>query len=128
MRQAAAAARAQQRAQHRNRFLHAARRPAFAETAVRVEGLAFDTATGRNTVGRMTVSCQHCGALHWEGESVGGSGKFSMCCQQGKVQLPPLQPTPPLLQRLLSADSEEGRHFVKNSRAYKQCVAAGIDW
>ena len=44
--------------------------------------------------------------------------KFSLCCIEGKVQLPMLLPPPKILEDLHILDDEKGRHFRKNLRAF----------
>src|SRR5690242_6391201 len=60
---------------------------------------------GRHTLNRMNCICTWCGASMWLEEKVSNSGKknpvFTICCAQGKVQLPPLQQPPEPLFTLL---------------------------
>jgi len=49
-------------------------------------------------VGRMDVTCPHCNALHWLGESTVSSrssrAEFETCCAHGKISLPLLSVPP----------------------------------
>ncbi|CAN1310136.1 ATP-dependent DNA helicase PIF1 [Linum perenne] len=51
--------------------------------------------------------------------------KYSLCCQQGKVDLPLLNATPPLLDTLLDINGDStSRHFRNNIRSYN----AAFSW
>lgn len=63
-------------------------------------------------IGKMDKVCLHCGAMKFKSETPG------MCCASGKVKLPPLRPPPEPLLSLLSGDSSESKHFLKNIRKY----------
>lgn len=58
----------------------------------------------------MNVQCRHCGAVHWLSERVTDSSmsnpKFGVCCDHGRVQLPLLQRPPPLLEHLLTSQTD----------------------
>jgi hypothetical protein len=60
-------------------------------------------------------------------ERVGSSSqlqpKFGMCCLQGKVELPVLQPVPETLRALLEDDTEKGKEFRKNICAFNNAFA-----
>ena len=49
----------------------------------------------------MNIQCPFCHALHWTTEALLNSSianpKFGMCCYQGKISIPPLQPAPPVM-------------------------------
>ncbi|KAF8077404.1 hypothetical protein N665_1040s0008 [Sinapis alba] len=52
------------------------------------------------------VECSQCGALLWTSESTGtdfrsGKLRFTICCNQGQVKLPPIKQPPPVLDDLL---------------------------
>lgn len=83
--------------------------------------ISRDPHTLRLTIGSPVISCGHCKALHWLLEKTSGTDAasgFGMCCYHGKVQLPPLQPTPPILQQLLTANTAAAKHFRANIRMY----------
>ena len=59
-------------------------------------------------MGKPTWICEFCGAMLWYEERSQKSKrprrpKFSICCMQGKVQLPLLKDPPQFLQNLLKA-------------------------
>ncbi|KAK9724002.1 hypothetical protein RND81_05G040500 [Saponaria officinalis] len=69
--------------------------------------------------GGPTLTCEHCSAVVWNEESVGGVSEnglpqFSICCQKGKVRLPLLQDPPNYLKGLL--DPTGGRRSTKFRR------------
>lgn len=93
-----------------------------------------DPLTLRLTIGSPTVVCGHCKALHWPLEKTCGTVAnpgFGMCCNLGKVHLPPLEPSPPILQQLLTATTPAAKHFRANIRAYNsifQMASTGRCW
>ena len=68
-----------------------------------------------------------CGAKLWESEKLSTSTKswykFSLCCGQGKVVLPPLASPPEMLMHLLTAADKRGREFRDNIRAYNSALS-----
>lgn len=72
----------------------------------KLSGLAYDPKIDyKNYIGSMTEKCKYCHALKWKGETPG------MCCNNGKVQLDPLQPPPEPLRSLLNGDHPDHEHF-----------------
>ena len=63
-------------------------------------------------IGAMSFRCGHCAALKWKGESPG------MCCNNRRVNLPPLQVPPEPLQALLLRTSPHSTNFHANIRQY----------
>ncbi|KAG0306186.1 hypothetical protein BGZ99_001828, partial [Dissophora globulifera] len=59
-----------------------------------------DVRNHRHYLGPM-IQCKYCNAKVWMQERTSGAPKrdprFSICCSQGKVELPPIKPTPMLL-------------------------------
>ena len=70
-------------------------------------------------LGPMNIECTSCGALHWEAERTGKSTNFSMCCEKGKVSLPPLQDPPEDLAAMFK-DKNDPMHeeMIKNVIMY----------
>jgi len=66
-------------------------------------------------IGRVTEVCSYCDALKWPGEAPG------MCCSNGKVKLPSLQPSPEPLELLMSGTAPTSKHFLENIRKYNSC-------
>ncbi|KAJ7720111.1 hypothetical protein B0H16DRAFT_1739011 [Mycena metata] len=77
---------------------------------------------GCHDLGHMDVKCSHCGALHWKDERVAKSSlanpQFGMCCNHGKVDLPPLNALPADLENLFANDSAQAKEFRKNIAQY----------
>lgn len=79
--------------------------------------------------GPPTYTCQYCGAILWYEErnkktKKVSHPKFTFCCMEGRVQIPFMKETPPLLKYLLGADSgQKGSKFRKNIRAYNSMFA-----
>ncbi|KAK1352361.1 hypothetical protein POM88_053300 [Heracleum sosnowskyi] len=71
---------------------------------------------GYATLGPPTAKCSKCDAIMWKEERVNknvkrGVPKFSICCSQGEIKLPPTPPTPGYLTELYSdpKKSADGR-------------------
>ncbi|CAN1225238.1 hypothetical protein LINPERPRIM_LOCUS2457 [Linum perenne] len=81
-------------------------------------------------LGLPTFECQFCGALYWSDERLKKSknteqSQYSLCCQLGKVDIPLLQSTPPLLDTLLDVNGGSlSKHFRTNVRLYN----AAFSW
>ena len=78
-------------------------------------------------MGRMDVSCEHCGALHWLAERRVRSSvhhpKFFTCCANGKVSLPLSREPPPTLLQLYTQSSSEATEFKDNIVQYNSALA-----
>ncbi|TFK18689.1 hypothetical protein FA15DRAFT_552145, partial [Coprinopsis marcescibilis] len=72
----------------------------------------------------LDVPCPDCHALHWAAEKLSTStrskAKFGICCNSGKVRLLPLQPLPPQLRELLTAQHAQAKEFWENIWKYNQ--------
>ena len=72
--------------------------------------------------------CSACSAKMWKNETHSGSAtsgvlKFSTCCNQGKVVLPPVSDAPAILQNLMLDTTPEAKQFRDNIRAYNSSLA-----
>ena len=82
-----------------------------------------------NTVGKMDYICEQCGALMFKDELHKPIAKdhnhlcFSLCCSYGHAKVPPISEPPHLLMFLLTGNSPESRHFMRNIRAYNSAFA-----
>ncbi|KAF5318680.1 hypothetical protein D9619_010670 [Psilocybe cf. subviscida] len=78
-------------------------------------------------LGRMDIECLSCHALHWDAERLSSSSKknprFGMCCSEGKVRLPMLEPPPEPLTTLLTANTPEAKHFREVNWKYNRALA-----
>lgn len=76
----------------------------------------------QHDLGDLSVICNHCGALHWIDERMSVSSltapRFSDCCCQGDVALPPRQPAPPELYNLVFGTDVLSKDFQKKQRKY----------
>ncbi|CAI0375527.1 unnamed protein product, partial [Linum tenue] len=75
------------------------------------------------TLGHPDCVCQFCGAIMWRQESTFATRnhktpKFTLCCMEGKVKLPPIKQPPPFLKWLLESDHNLAKHFREFIRAY----------
>ena len=68
------------------------------------------------------VSCGHCRASMWLDERVARGSvsqpRFMICCQSRRVMLPPLPPSPPMLNTLLNQPN-----FLDNIRMYNSMLS-----
>ena len=92
--------------------------------------LAFefnDSLISENSFGAMEFICPLCDAKFWESEKLTTSTKscykFSLCCGQGKVVLPPLASPPEMLMHLLTTADKRGKAFRDQIRAYNSALA-----
>lgn len=73
-------------------------------------------------IGDPTCICEYCGAMLWLEERARRdrvtNPKFSLCCMQGKVQLPKLKDPPRVLLNLLRNLDVKSKHFQDNIRLY----------
>ncbi|KAK1378851.1 hypothetical protein POM88_025595 [Heracleum sosnowskyi] len=106
----------------------------FAEVSTRMRNkvnatkLAFAEANSILNIGSADEECIHCKAMMWKYErtkqqEILNSRGFSLCCSEGKVQLPHLQDTPIELKNLLDGTDEISRHFQKKRRMYNNVFA-----
>ena len=81
-----------------------------------------DTLVAEYSFGSMNYSCSFCDAKFWESEQLLASTKsclkFSRCCWQSKVALPPLATPPDLLLHMLTATDSRGKAFRDHIRSY----------
>ena len=86
-----------------------------------------DNSINEISLGAIEFICPLCGARFWKSEKLSTSTKscykFSLCCGQGKVVLPPLASPPEMLMHLLTAADKRGREFRDKIRAYNSALA-----
>lgn len=80
---------------------------------------------GYYDIGDPNMECQQCVAMMWylekkkEKSRMRALPKFSLCCRNGKIQLPLLKMLPKLLQELLfESHTAQSRNFQQNIRMY----------
>ena len=80
-----------------------------------------------NNLGILSVVCPHCHALHFDCEKLKSSQvnypKFGICCLQGQIQLPPLQPLTGILYNYLTGHDHRSKEFCNNIRQYNAAFA-----
>ena len=80
-----------------------------------------------NDIGKMDNICHHCSAFMWKHEvhvgSLNHTAKFSTCCCQGKITIPPLQQPPELLKKLFTDNTVQSKYFRQNIRALNSSLA-----
>ena len=69
-----------------------------------------------DSIGKMTLICQYCGALKYKKET------SSTCCGNGKVSLDPFPKPPKELNDLWHANTPEARLFRENARSFNNAV------
>ena len=73
--------------------------------------------------------CPHCGALHWLLERSTGSGSsnanplFTMCCNRGDIELPPVAPPPEQLSSFFTLATPQADRFRQHIRQYNAALA-----
>ena len=81
----------------------------------------------RHDFGRMDAACKHCSALHWMAERLARSSqlspKFSLCCLEGKIRLPPLEKAPQPLHDLLTSQDAHAVKFRTEISKYNRTFA-----
>lgn len=71
------------------------------------------------TCGNFVERCSKCSAVFFKGERKRSTdGSFSICCSNGKVQLPENPECPELIKTLLNPDHPLHDNFVTNIRSY----------
>ncbi|RIA04389.1 hypothetical protein BRARA_K01375, partial [Brassica rapa] len=78
------------------------------------------------------VSCPSCGALLWNAEATGvqtsrDAKQFSLCCQRGRVRLPPVREPPSPLLELLESPKFRPHIRVANSLLAFTSMGAQVD-
>ncbi|XP_048615648.1 uncharacterized protein LOC125588375 [Brassica napus] len=82
-----------------------------------------DVSSSSETRTNPILECPSCGALVWQSESTGRDPitkelRFSICCNQGQIKLPPLRQPPPVLEKLLQC-----KQFRDTIRVYNALLA-----
>ncbi|EFO90980.1 hypothetical protein CRE_27833 [Caenorhabditis remanei] len=100
-------------------------RDRHASTSQQSLGIARkDTQVKENYLGKMSLQCSSCKALHFEGE-MPQSKMFNSCCRHGLVELPMFETFPKELHELYIGSTPEAIEFRKNLRSYNNSLAMG---
>ncbi|CAG8853238.1 5621_t:CDS:2, partial [Gigaspora margarita] len=91
------------------------------------KALEPDLFVSRHYLGEMNAICVNCKALMWIDERISTSSrtnpKFSLCCSNNRVQLPPLIDPPEPLYTLLFGSDLRSKHFQEMIRAYNTALS-----
>lgn len=82
----------------------------------------------RSSVGNPDVECTHCGAFNFAGEWIGtrSNGHFSICCQNGQVNIPGnsiLKDPPKFLKEAFEGQMQKHQSFRNDVRSYNSALA-----
>ncbi|XP_011869885.1 PREDICTED: uncharacterized protein LOC105563127, partial [Vollenhovia emeryi] len=72
-------------------------------------------------LGKMCIKCKFCKSLNFECEKP-KDGKFTYCCQKGKVILKPID-LPDFLRKLYMGNDRLSKNFMDNIRSYNSALA-----
>eukprot|EP01022_Parablepharisma_sp_SALTPOND_P030442 TRINITY_DN7629_c1_g2_i1.p1 TRINITY_DN7629_c1_g2~~TRINITY_DN7629_c1_g2_i1.p1 ORF type:complete len:1733 (+),score=72.80 TRINITY_DN7629_c1_g2_i1:935-6133(+) len=81
---------------------------------------------GRYYIGDKSAICCKCKAQMWTLEKHKGKPrklKFSICCNYGKMSLPPITPSPKVLADLYTGSSTAAKEFREKVRAYNSALS-----
>eukprot|EP00794_Sanderia_malayensis_P011547 gene11547-biopygen9217 len=70
----------------------------------------------------MTKERPHCGAKYFKQEH-NARRKYTKCCMEGKIALPPIQPPSPSILGLFELITDNSWHFLANLRQYNSMMA-----
>ncbi|XP_058810192.1 uncharacterized protein LOC131675282 [Phymastichus coffea] len=89
----------------------------------RIANIQFDESLiDENNIGNMTYKCSNCDALHFQNEK-DTNGKFTSCCDKGKIKMQDNPPYPKLLKDLATGNTQDSGEFRKNIRLYNNALA-----
>jgi len=103
--------------------------PAAAPRVLPVARRPYREPPQRHDLGQMDRICPHCGALHWLLERLMGSRSsdahllFTMCCNCGDVELPPIAPPPEQLSYFFTAATPQADRFRQHIHQYNAALA-----
>nr|VDD48462.1 unnamed protein product [Brassica oleracea] len=86
-------------------------------------GAPSDASSSSEATNNPILECPSCGALVWQSESTGRDPRtkelrFTICCNQGQIKLPPMRQPPPVLEKLLQC-----KQFRETIRVYNALLA-----
>ena len=83
----------------------------------------FDESTvDYHDAGTMNFKCLKCEALMFKGEQ-SKKAKFTLCCSDGAVRIPPVKEPPQILKQLLTGNTNRDKDFRQSVRAYNSSLA-----
>ncbi|EPB68548.1 hypothetical protein ANCCEY_12360 [Ancylostoma ceylanicum] len=108
-------ARLQNECVQRQHSRQTSRRPDLKLAAFRYDPNYDYRAHPKVVIGKTDVICPHCQTKKSRSESPG------MCCWNGNVNIPSLNPPPEPLLSYMSGNTAESKHFLQNIRKYNSC-------
>ncbi|CAN7085254.1 unnamed protein product [Brassica oleracea var. botrytis] len=92
-----------------------------------------DVSSSSEATNNPILECPSCGALVWQSESTRRDPRtkelrFSICCNQGQIKLPPLRQPPPVLEKLLQCKPFRETIRVYNALLAFTSIGANIDY
>ncbi|CAN7057256.1 unnamed protein product, partial [Brassica rapa subsp. trilocularis] len=96
-------------------------------------GAPSDASSSSEATNNPILECPSCGALVWQSESTGRDPKtkelrFTICCNQGQIKLPPMRQPPPVLEKLLQCKQFRETIRVYNALLAFTSIGANIDY
>ncbi|CAF2138868.1 unnamed protein product [Brassica napus] len=92
-----------------------------------------DASSSSEATNNPILECPSCGALVWQSESTGRDPRtkelrFTICCNQGQIKLPPMRQPPPVLEKLLQCKQFRETIRVYNALLAFTSIGANIDY
>uniref|UniRef100_A0A0D3A349 Helitron helicase-like domain-containing protein n=1 Tax=Brassica oleracea var. oleracea TaxID=109376 RepID=A0A0D3A349_BRAOL len=96
-------------------------------------GAPSDASSSSEATNNPILECPSCGALVWQSESTGRDPRtkelrFTICCNQGQIKLPPMRQPPPVLEKLLQCKQFRETIRVYNALLAFTSIGANIDY
>ncbi|CAF1924320.1 unnamed protein product, partial [Brassica napus] len=117
-----------------SRRIEVAATPARNQRIGRAKGKApSDASSSSEATNNPILECPSCGALVWQSESTGRDPRtkelrFTICCNQGEIKLPPMRQPPPVLEKLLQCKQFRETIRVYNALLAFTSIGANIDY
>ncbi|CAN6876066.1 unnamed protein product [Brassica oleracea] len=96
-------------------------------------GAPSDASSSSEATNNPILECPSCGALVWQSESTERDPRtkelrFTICCNQGQIKLPPMRQPPPVLEKLLQCKQFRETIRVYNALLAFTSIGANIDY
>jgi hypothetical protein len=112
----------QRQQEHEQQRLEQQEHAVVMQMSIALHSIHAQTLVARHDCGSKSAVCSACGAKMWLQERVSQSTmtniRFTMCCNNGAMQLPLLQQPPEVLRGLLSGSDPQSRAFREKIRMY----------
>ncbi len=117
----------QQQQKHEQQRLEQQEHAVIMQMPITLRSIHAQTLVARHDCGSRSAVCSTCEAKMWLQERVLQSTmtniRFTMCCNNGAVQLPLLQQPPEVLRGLLSGSDPRSRAFREKIRMYNSILS-----